>query len=45
MQNLVTSLFSVIPAQTGIRKSSIYRAFISWAPACAGATIHFASGC
>jgi len=38
MPNVVTSLSSVIPVQTEIQKSLIYREIISRAPARAGAT-------
>jgi len=44
-QNFVTSAFSVISAQAEIQKILIRRIFISWAPACAGVTILFASSC
>ena len=44
-QNFVTSAFSVISAQAEIQKILIRRVFISWAPACAGVTILFASSC
>ncbi len=45
MQNSQTIVFSVIPAQAGIQKMLIRRVLSSWTPACAGATIPFASRC